>query len=115
MATRHQWKRRLIITEILSLLILIASLYWLGQDSPDQTPINPYWLLVPALASLVTFLSFLSLMYLRWTESAVTGPRQRVQQILFGIMVLMLLSIWALAITQTWQSLNRTTDISLHQ
>ena len=106
MASRHQWKRTLAVAEAASLLILITSLIILGHGAPDQQPANPYWLLVPALASLTTFLSFLGLMYLRWAASDFTGSRQRIHQLLFAILALTLLSVWAFAISQTWHSLN---------
>lgn len=106
MATRDQLKRRLLLIEILSLLILVASLVLLSQEAAGPESPTPYWLLLPALASLTTFLSFLGLMYLRWVKSVASGTRKQVQNILFAIMALTLLGIWALAIAQTWQSLN---------
>lgn len=100
------WKRRLLVIEVMSLLILIASVYVVGQDTLGQGPVSPYWLLLPAAASLAMFLSFLGLMYLRWIRSAAAGARQQVHRALFAVMALALLAIWALAILQTWQSLN---------
>lgn len=102
------WKRRLLVTEVISLLILIASLYILRQDTLGQEPVSRYWLILPAVASLAMFISFLGLMYLRWIRSAAAGSRQRIQQVLFAMMALTLLGIWALAIFQTWQNLNST-------
>lgn len=106
MTNRDHWKRRLLISEILSLVILIASLFLVSQQAPQQATLNPAWLLIPALASLTMFLSFLGLMYLRWVKSAAAGTRQQVQTVLFAFMALTLIGIWALAMIQTWQSLS---------
>lgn len=106
MTTRRQWQRRLLTVEIASLVILIASLFMVSQGTPDPEPISPGWLLIPALASLTMFLSFLCLMYLRWSASATTHSRQRLQKLLFAILALTLLSIWAMAIVETWRSLS---------
>lgn len=106
MATRDKLKRRLLLVEVLSLLILVASLLLLGQGAAGPESPGPIWLLLPALASLTTFLSFLGLMYLRWVQSAASGTRKQVQNVLFAVMALTLLGIWALAIAQTWHSLN---------
>lgn len=107
MATRDQWKRRLLAAELLSLLILVASLLLLRSQSPTTEGAIELWLLIPAVASLTTFLSFLGLMYIRWIKSAVPGTRRTLQNAIFAFMALTLLSIWALAISQTWQSLEK--------
>ena len=109
LALQTPWKRRLIIIEVVSLLVLIVSLWVFGQDKAAGASLDIRWLLVPVIASLTMFLSFLGLMYLRWQSSALTGSRQRVQKLLFTVMALTLLSIWALAVLQTWQSLGDAT------
>lgn len=104
MATPQQWKFRLALVEIFSLVILIASLVVLGDASSTTDVLTPLWLLVPAAASLTMFLSFLGLMYLRWVVSA-AHERKRIHSVLFAVMAFTLLSVWALAMVQTWQSL----------
>lgn len=106
MATQQQWKLRLVVLEIISLFILIASLFLLRGSAAENGAPTLAWLLLPAIASLTMFLSFLGLMYLRWVASASSGNRKRLHTILFGLMTITLLSIWALAMAQTWQSMN---------
>lgn len=110
MTIRKQWQRRLLTVEIVSLLILVASLFLVGRGTPDQEPVSPGWLLIPAIASLTMFLSFLGLMYLRWNASAATNSRQRIQNLLFVLLTVTLLSIWAMAILETWRSLSGATS-----
>lgn len=98
----HPWRRPLLAAEFIALAILIASMALLGQSGDGQ--FHTGWLLVPAIASLVVFLSFLGLMYLRWVV-ATEGRRSRWHKLLFSLLALTMLSVWAFAIAQTWQSL----------
>tara|TARA_R100000322_G_scaffold138102_2_gene93931 strand:+ start:375 stop:785 length:411 start_codon:yes stop_codon:yes gene_type:complete len=109
-ASQQQWKLRLVVLEVISLLTLIASLFVLRGSAAENGAPTLLWLLLPAGASLTMFLSFLGLMYLRWVASAGSGNRKRVHTILFGLMTITLLSIWALAMVQTWQSMNTQDD-----
>ncbi|MGM0571721.1 hypothetical protein [Marinobacter sp.] len=99
----HPWRKPLLAAEFIALAILVGSMAMLGQASGGGQ-VDPAWLLIPAGASLVVFLSFLGLMYLRWVASAEAGQSRR-QKILFGLLALTLLGVWAYAIAQTWQSL----------
>ena len=102
---RHPWRRPLLITEFVALAVLVGTMAWLGQqDNGGASSLAPAWLLVPALASLVVFLSFLGLMYIRWVASAEGGAGGR-QRLLFALLALTMLGVWAYAIAETWQSL----------
>lgn len=101
---RHPWRKPLLVAEFTALAILVGSMAVLGRQGSESAPVAPGWLLIPALASLVVFLSFLGLMYIRWIAAA--GPQQgKRQRLLFALLALTLLGTWAFAITQTWQSL----------
>jgi hypothetical protein len=99
----HPWRKPLLAAEFIALAVLLGSMALLGQVS-DSGQVSAGWLLVPAVASLVVFLSFLGLMYLRWIAAASEGQSPR-QKILFGLLVLTMLGVWAYAIAQTWHSL----------
>ncbi len=100
----HPWRRPLLVAEFTALAVLVGSMAVLGRQGTEATPAHPGWLLIPALASLVLFLSFLGLMYIRWIAAAGPGQNRR-QQVLFSLLALTLLGTWAFAIAQTWQSL----------
>ncbi|SES86588.1 MULTISPECIES: hypothetical protein [Marinobacter] len=99
----HPWRKPLLAAEFIALAVLVGSMAMLGQVS-DGNELNAAWLLIPAAASLVVFLSFLGLMYLRWIAAAGAGQSRR-QRVLFGLLALTLLGVWAYAIAQTWHSL----------
>lgn len=99
----HPWRKPLLAAEFIALAVLVGSMMMLGQVS-EGGQVNPGWLLIPAVASLVVFLSFLGLMYLRWVAAAGEGQSRR-QKLLFSLLALTLLGVWAYAIAQTWQSL----------
>ncbi|WP_328187462.1 hypothetical protein [Marinobacter sp. OP 3.4] len=100
----HPWRKPLIVIEMLALVVLIGSMALLGRQGPEGDPVHAAWLLLPAAASLVVFLCFLGLMYLRWIASA-GGTTGRRQKLLFSLLALTLLGLWAYAIAQTWHSL----------
>ncbi len=97
----HPWRRPLLVAEFTALAILIATMAWLGRA---PSPVSPAWLLIPAAASLVVFMSFLGLMYIRWVVAAGPGQHSR-QKVLLALLALTLLGIWAFSIARTWQSL----------
>lgn len=101
---KHPWRKPLLITEFSALAVLVGAMALLGRQGSEADPVQPFWLLIPAAASLVVFLSFLGLMYLRWVASAAGKAGQR-QKALFSLLALTLLGVWAYAIAQTWQSL----------
>lgn len=100
----HPWRKPLLLAEFTALAVLVGSMALLGSKEGDGGAIQAAWLLIPAVASLVVFLSFLGLMYIRWVASAggAAGGRQK---LLFSLLALTLLGVWAYAIAQTWQSL----------
>lgn len=100
----HPWRKPLVLVEIIALVVLVGSMALLGNHGTGSAPIHPAWLLLPAVASLLVFLSFLGLMYLRWVASA-GGSAGRRQKLLFSLLALTLLVLWAYAIAQTWHSL----------
>ncbi|MGC8119942.1 hypothetical protein [Marinobacter sp. VGCF2001] len=97
-------RRNLLILEFGSLAVLLLSMGWFSQQSPTTGPVSSAWLLVPAIASLGVFLSFIGLMYLRWVVSATQERRTR-HKIIFGLLTLTLLSVWLYGIANTWLSL----------
>lgn len=101
---KHPWRKPLLVTEFVALAVLVGSMALLGQQGRETDPVQPFWLLLPAVASLAVFLSFLGLMYIRWVAAA-QGSAGRRQKLLFSLLVLTLLGVWAYAIAQTWQSL----------
>lgn len=100
----HPWRKPLLLAEFAALAVLIGSMAMLGNHNTGDAPIQPLWLLIPAVASLAVFLSFLGLMYIRWVAST-AAPSGGRQKILFALLALTLLGVWAYAIAQTWQSL----------
>lgn len=100
----HPWRRPMLLAEFIALAVLVGSMALLSNLGTEASPVHPGWLLIPAAASLVVFLCFLGLMYIRWIAAA--GPQQgRRQRFLFALLALTLLGLWAFAIAQTWQSL----------
>ncbi|WP_303290248.1 hypothetical protein [Marinobacter sp. SS5-14b] len=99
-------KRRkpLLITEFTCLAILLVSMGWFSSQSTAENPINPAWLLIPAVASLGVFLSFIGLMYLRWVATASDDRRTR-HRIIFALLTLTLIGVWVYGIGNTWSSL----------
>lgn len=102
---RHPWRTPLLIAEFGSLALLVGSMALLGSQAEEGEAINRAWLLVPALASLVVFLSFLGLMYLRWIGEA--GARSATRhRVIFALLAVTLLGVWAFGIARTWQSMS---------
>lgn len=98
-------RKLLLMTEFSSLAVLLASMAWVGNRQEAGEPMDTAWLLIPAIASLGVFLSFIGLMYLRWVAAA-APDRQTRHRIVFALLTLTLLGVWAYAITNTWLSLN---------
>ncbi|MBJ6136034.1 hypothetical protein [Marinobacter litoralis] len=100
-------KRRkpLLILEFSCLATLLLSMGWFSTQSSADNPISPAWLLVPAVASLGVFLSFIGLMYLRWVASATDDRRNR-HKVIFALLAITLLGVWVYGIANTWISLN---------
>ncbi|HLV77428.1 MAG TPA: hypothetical protein VKY53_05830 [Marinobacter sp.] len=97
-------RKPLLVVEFSSLAVLLLSMFWLSNTDQQMAPA---WLLIPALASLGVFLSFIGLMYLRWIV-AVAGRRKRLHQIIFALLTLTLLGVWLYGIASTWLSLTAT-------
>ncbi|BEH13142.1 MULTISPECIES: hypothetical protein [Marinobacter] len=105
--TPHRLRKPLLIVEFSSLAILLVSMAWFGNQSTAETPVSAAWLLVPAVASLGVFLSFIGLMYLRWVASA-SDDRNSRHKLIFLLLALSLLGIWVYSIANTWLSLTAT-------
>lgn len=97
-------RKSLLILEFSSLAVLLVSMGWFSNLSSAGNPVHPAWLLVPAAASLGVFLSFISLMYLRWVAS-VSDDRRTRHRIIFALLTLTLLGVWVYGIANTWLSL----------
>lgn len=100
----HPLRKPLLIVEFTSLAVLLASMGWFSTQSSDGEAISAAWLLIPALASLGIFLSFIGLMYLRWVASAQTGNTFR-NKLIFLLLAVTLISVWIYGIANTWLSL----------
>ena len=103
-ASHQRWRKRLLIVEFSSLAVLLASMMMLAGAGQGETAPSRGWLLVPGLASLMVFLSFLGLMYLRWIHET-GGHSQWRHRITFGLLSLTLLGIWIFGIARTWMSM----------
>lgn len=104
-AERIARKRKpLLITEFSCLAVLLASMGWFSSRSGTGEPLSPAWLLLPAVASLGVFLSFIGLMYLRWVAS-VSNERRTRHRIIFALLAVTLLGVWVYGIANTWLSL----------
>lgn len=101
----HPLRKTLLITEFSSLGVLLASMGWFSSQTDTGHTINPAWLLIPALASLGVFISFIGLMYLRWVVAASAANQLR-HKIIFSLLALTLVSVWIYGIASTWLSLN---------
>lgn len=100
-----RWRKPLLILEFSALAVLLASMGWFSSQAQGSDPLSPAWLLVPALASLAVFISFIGLMYLRWVVAAAAKRRVR-HKIVFSLLGLTLLGVWAFGIANTWISLS---------
>lgn len=103
-STPQRWRKPLLILEFSALAILLTSMGWFSSQAAGNEPLNPAWLLVPAVASLAVFISFIGLMYLRWVVAA-AAERQIRHKIVFSLLALTLLGVWAFGIANTWTSL----------
>lgn len=101
----QRWRKPLLILEFSALAILLSSMGWFSSQAESGEPLNPAWLLVPAVASLAVFISFIGLMYLRWVVAAAAERRVR-HKIVFSLLVMTLLGVWAFGIANTWTSLS---------
>ncbi len=97
-------RKPLLITEFSSLAILLISMAWFSNRSDSGEALSLAWLLVPAIASLGVFLSFIGLMYLRWVATANEQRRGR-HKIIFVLLTMTLLGVWIYGIANTWLSL----------
>ncbi|HTN35014.1 MAG TPA: hypothetical protein VL091_13480 [Marinobacter sp.] len=103
----HPLRKPLLISEFTALAVLLASMSWFSGRTAEDGTLAPAWLLIPAIASLVVFLSFIALMYLRWVAAAEGAGRSR-QKIVFLLLAITLISVWAYGIANTWLSINAT-------
>ncbi|WP_144821279.1 hypothetical protein [Marinobacter piscensis] len=100
----HPLRKVLLITEFSALAVLLVSMGWFSSRADTGNSINPAWLLIPAFASLLVFLSFIGLMYLRWVVAASATNSLR-HKITFSLLAITLVSVWVYGITSTWLSL----------
>lgn len=101
----HPWRKPLLITEFTAVAILVISMGWFSSRAEAGAALSPLWLLIPAAASLAVFVSFIGLMYLRWVVAAVAERKPR-HKIVFSLLVITLLGVWAYGIANTWVSLS---------
>lgn len=101
----HPLRKPLLILEFASLALLLVSMAWFSGRADDGAALSPGWLLIPAIASLAVFCSFIGLMYLRWVAAAQADHKTR-HKIVFALLALTLMGIWLYGIVNTWISLN---------
>jgi hypothetical protein len=101
----QRWRKPLLILEFSALAVLLTSMGWLSSQTGADAPISPAWLLIPAAASLAVFISFIGLMYLRWVVAA-SAQRQLRHKVVFSLLTITLLGVWAFGIANTWISLS---------
>lgn len=97
-------RKHLLIIEFSSLAILLISMAWFSSRAGSGEALSAAWLLIPAVASLGIFLSFIGLMYLRWVATADEQRRTR-HKIIFTLLTITLLGVWIYSIANTWLSL----------
>ena len=103
--TPHPLRKPLLALEFGSLAILLISMGYFSHKAESASALNPGWLLIPAMASLAVFCSFIGLMYLRWVALAETREKTR-HKFLFSLLALTLLGVWSYGIFNTWVSLS---------
>ncbi len=103
--TSHPWRKPLLTIEFVALAVLLISMVLLGKMNHGETPLNPAWLLIPAIASLAVFASFIALMYLRWVAAA-SAERMLRHKIIFALLAITLITVWLYGIANTWLTLN---------
>lgn len=101
----HPWRKPLLITEFMALAILLGAMFLIGRLTEGGVAVHPLWLVVPAIASLAVFLSFIGLMYLRWVVAADAEKLSR-HKIIFALLAITLLGVWIYGITNTWISIS---------
>lgn len=104
---KHPWRKLLLIGEFSALVILLGSMFIFSSLVRDGSTFNSGWLLIPAVASLVVFISFIGLMYLRWVAASEAGTGTK-HKVVFALLTLTLLGIWAFSIARTWSSITAT-------
>lgn len=102
--TPHPFRKPLLTLEFGSLAILLISMGYFSHRADSASALSPGWLLIPALASLTVFCSFIGLMYLRWVALAEAGEKTR-HKIIFSLLTVTLLGVWSYGIFNTWVSL----------
>ncbi|MBP54954.1 MAG: hypothetical protein COB82_04685 [Marinobacter sp.] len=101
----HPWRKPLLITEFTAVAVLLASMGWFSSRAAEGAALSPVWLLIPAAASLAVFISFIGLMYLRWVVAAAAERKPR-HKIVFSLLVMTLLGVWAYGVANTWISVS---------
>lgn len=101
----HPLRKTLLIIEFSALTVLLASMGWFSRQTDTGHSINPAWLLIPAVASLGVFSSFIGLMYIRWVMAASAADQLR-HKIVFSLLAITLIGVWIYGIASTWHSLN---------
>ncbi|TNE81236.1 MAG: hypothetical protein EP339_02255 [Gammaproteobacteria bacterium] len=101
----HPLRKIFLTVEFSCLALLLGSMGWFSRQSAGGEEIAPVWLLVPAIASLGVFLSFIGLMYLRWVATA-EGANLFRNKVIFSFLAVTLIGVWLYGIANTWHSLN---------
>ena len=99
----HKHHKLSLIIEFTALIVLVASMVWIGQIKQSGAPLATWQLALPVIASFFVLAGFLSNMYFRWVTSAggKSALTQR-NQIFFWLLALSLLSVWCIAVIKTF-------------
>ena len=99
----HKHHKLSLIVEFTALIILVASMVWIGQIKQSGAPLATWQLALPVVASFFVLAGFLSNMYFRWVASA--GGKSALTQrnrLFFWLLALSLLSVWCIAVIKTF-------------
>lgn len=101
----HRWRLTLLAIEFVSLIVLLISIYGLKHYRMDHPHMSVAWLVIPGVASLTLFLSFINMTYLRLVSGALTSGAKTARKLAFIVAALVLIGIWIVAMQRIWQRL----------
>ncbi|WP_250655555.1 hypothetical protein [Alkalimarinus coralli] len=99
----HKHHKLSLIVEFSALIVLVASMVWIGQIKQAGEAISTWQLALPIVASFFVLTGFMSNMYFRWIDSAggKSSTTQR-NRVFFWLLALSLLSVWCIAVIKTF-------------
>lgn len=99
----HKHHKLSLIVEFSALIVLVASMAWIGQLKQAGEPLATWQIALPVIASFFVLAGFLSNMYFRWIDSAGGKSNTTVRnRVFFGLLALSLFSVWCIAVVKTF-------------